>query len=567
MSYVIYLPRWTRRAWLFNTTRTALSAVAGTPLLRGRAPRVARHTPRRVPQISTPNAERLDPTPWQALALRALDAARSAGAQYADVRLQRTVTHNYQFSDTGLTNDWERIGVGVRTLANGCWGFSACPRVDADTVVRLAQDAVASAKESAGGQARVVDLGTYPKAVGSWTTPVAIDPFTVSIEEKRDYIEYWMMCAQRAGRPIDQSSSSLGFVRREQVVATSEGSLFTQTCFESGGRINQGDTSVEVQLDGLEATGRGWELLTQEAHILEQLDRGRERYLAEQALIKAARPGSVGRYTVVIDGTTMATILDRTVGVATQLDRALLYEASAGGSSFLTNPLEMLGHFQMASPDVTVMANRSAPAQLATVQWDDEGVRPEPFAIIKDGILTDFQTTREQAAWLAPYYQQHGLPVRSHGCASAPEALSVTMQQPPNLAVLPGKTDVGLEELAANVQDGILVTAGLVGADYQATTGTLTGKMRQIRNGKIGRLVVGGAVLFKTLELWKGITALGGVSTQETLGLPALFTVFNFARSHWPDMKGEPVQWTSHSVSGVAALIPNQALINPRMKA
>ena len=158
--------------------------------------------------------------------------------------------------------------------------------------------------------------------------------------------------------------------------------------------------------------------------------------------------------------------------MATQLDRALGYEANAGGTSFMNDPLAMLGSFKTASPLVTIKSNRSAPMQLATVKWDDEGVVPSDTTLVKDGILHDFQTTREQAAWLAPYYSKSGRPVQSNGCAAAQSALAITMQHMPNLSLEPNPSQVKLDDLVANVKDGMQVEHGsLEQIDFQGRTG------------------------------------------------------------------------------------------------
>jgi TldD protein len=315
----------------------------------------------------------------------------------------------------------------------------------------------------------------------------------------------------------------------------------------------------------------GWEVFL-DAQIPEQFSSGQIREELAQKVLLQSKPSTVGKYTLVCDGATIARILENTIGVATQLDRALGYEANAGGTSFLDDPLTMVGQFQVASPLVTVTANRSAPQELATVKWDVEGVVPEPFPIVKEGVLVDFQTTREQAAWLAPCYQSHNLPVHSHGCAAAENAHVTPLQQMPNLALEPSPSAVGLEELVADVKDGILIEDGIVGeVDFQARTGLLSGAMREIKNGKVGNGLQGGVVLYTSQDLWKAIQAIGGTATQAVVGSSAFanfmdndFGQIYINRANW---KGQPSQLTSHSVRAVAATISNQALIDPSRKA
>ena len=267
------------------------------------------------------------------------------------------------------------------------------------------------------------------------------------------------------------------------------------------------------------------------------------------------------------DGATMGALVNRTWGVATQLDRALGYEANASGTSILTNPLAMLGQLQVAGPHVTITANRSTPTQLGTVQWDDEGVRPEPFPLIRDGVLVDFQTTREQAAWLAPYYQRQHRPVQSHGCAAAESGLAITLQHMPNLALEPSATAVTMQDLISSVTKGVLIENGHVETDFQVAGGLLRGQggmMREITNGRLGRPLTGGAIYFKTLDLWKNVTAVAGMSDPGRAGRLAIWVV---QHGRLASYKGQPGQATSHSYSGVAATIGHQPLINPARKA
>jgi TldD protein len=317
---------------------------------------------------------------------------------------------------------------------------------------------------------------------------------------------------------------------------------------------------------GLGMCGRGWELFLN-ADIPAQIAAVPGRMIARAAA--GETPVNVGRYTVVCDGATMASVVEQTIGVATQLDRAMGYEANASGTSYLSNPLGMLDQIQVAAPLITVTANRSEPAQLATVKWDTEGVVPESCTLVTHGIWTDFQTTREQAAWLAPYYSKHGRAVRSHGYAAAEDALAVTMQHMPNLALEPSASAVGVNDLIASVKNGVFITSGVTQTDHQARNGTIQGgDMRQITNGRLGKYLTGGVVQFNTTEFWKNVTAVGGAPTQVVIGTSGMNYRDNIVAKLFPNPgKGQPGQITSHSVSGVAAMVVNQPFIDLRRKA
>lgn len=558
---------WSRRAWV--ALHTPLLAA---PALRWRD-RFAPQTVLNAFPSRISDASGLEPladdelTAWEQLAQHAVDAAKRAGAQYADARLTRTVIHPVGFVSI---DQWtETIGIDVRALVNGYWGFTAAPSGDAAAVERLARDAVAQARSYARGLPRTVDLGTIPPAVGRWTMPIKIDPFTVPFEEKCALLQSWIDDATRVHLLFDTMGSHLHFIRQERVVATTEGACFTQTLYESGGRAGVLVPNESALLfDGFMPAAKGWEMAL-EADVPAQLLTVTERAAARRAALANPKPAQLGRYTLVCDGVTMAAVLDRTLGIATQLDRAMGYEANASGTTLLSDPLSMLGTFQVASPLVTVMANRSAPTQLATVKWDDEGVEPDTFPLVKDGILVDYQTTRESAAWLTPWYQKQGKRTRSHGCAAAENALYFPLQQPPNLALVPATANVSLQDLVANVTNGILLTQGDVSADYQCRTGLLRGMMHQITNGRVGRPLEGGTIRFNTIDFWKKLTTVGGVATQEAKAVsfypPYPAAVVRMA-SMYP-VKGEPPQQRSYTVQAAAATITEQPVINLSRKA
>jgi TldD protein len=520
-------------------------------------------------------ATRIDPAPWQALAQHAVDVAHAAGAQYVDARLTRIVVHDYNFRG-GIDSANERVGIGVRALVGGYWGFSASAVVTRDEAVRLGHDAVAQARENAKGTPWTVELGHVPPATGRWVTPVRIDPFTIAFEEKKDFFNYWYDCARAAGVDyVRQGFTSWAcFVRHERVVATSEGALITQTLYESGGVLscalyppNGGPELATQDVHDVSMAGTGWERFL-DANISEQYPLIKDELRRKAAIPR--KPATIGQYPLVCDGATMAALVKETLGLATQLDRALGYEANAGGTSFLDDPLNQVGHLVVAAPMVTLTANRSTPLDLATVQWDDEGVVPQPFTLVKNGVLTDFQTTREQAAWLAPYYQRAGRPVQSHGCAGAEDAHGIPLQMMPNLVLEPSPAAIGVADLVADVPEGILVEDGtILQRDFQARTGVLTGTLRQIRNGRLGAQLQGGAILYNAPELWTHVLAVGGAATQQVYGYSgyvddpdSLWFLY-----HGLLGKGEPLQRTSYSVRAVAATIAKQALIDPLRKA
>ncbi len=539
-----------RRA--FVKVGAGAAVLAATPRwLAARLP-VTPVRPLVVPPITDPDVK--------ALALGAIEAARAAGATYADVRL----THTYVRSIEPFNRqceDSEEMSAGVRALVNGSWGFAGGSYWTPDEMARLGRDAVAQAKANALGGAGAVELGRIPVVPsGHWETPVAIDPFDVPVDEVLDYLHALQIYGSALYSGLSVIVGCM-FYRQEKAFASTEGTFVTQVLRRIGGGLQIDYDDERLRPDHryprsmssslLGAAGRGWELI-REAPLREEIPVLVARLREEWAL--PIRPVEVGRYDVVFDAGSVGRLLDATIGAATELDRALGYEANAGGTSYLAEPLEILGREEIGSPWLTVTADRSTPGGLATVKWDDEGVEPDTFHLVKDGVLTDFQTTRESAPWLEPYYASRGVPVRSHGCAAAPTALDATMQHPPNIAVAPGRKELGLAELVAGLDRGILITGLDVDTDFQHLSGWSTsGRFYEIRRGKRVARLEGAGLLFRAPTLWKSLVALGGARSLR----------WQAARA-W---KGEPPREWVYSVGAVPAQFKDITIVDPTRKA
>jgi TldD protein len=448
----------------------------------------------------------------------------------------------------------ESLGLGIRALVNGCWGFAASPYWTADEAVRLAREAVSQARHNAQATPRQVTLTPIPVASGHWNTPIEVDPFTVSLEERRDLVDCWGVAAGNLRRT--DGDGNMFYSRQERAVATTEGAYFTQTLYQIAVPYKFGDNLGEFSA-GVPPLAAGWEAV-RDVPVVEHLLRTKAEADERNSRRIYTRLGEIGRYDVVCSASVMGDLLAKTLGAATELDRAMGYEADAEGTSFLSDPLAMLGSYQAGSPVVTVTANRSEPQGLATVKWDDEGVEPEDTTLIKDGILMDYQTTREQASWLAPYYVKHGRAVHSHGHAGADEALSITMQHRPNLELMPGREDVSFDDLVKDTKKGIAVVSAPIDVDFQVKNGAGGvygggGMFREIVDGRLGARLDNIGFLFNTTELWKNVLAIGGPASRQ--------------RMVTSSVKGQPEQAVKYTVHAAPAKIRNMTFINPVRKA
>ena len=489
----------------------------------------------------------------QALAARAVDAARAAGASYADARL--TILRQQRFDATRITTDSETFGVGVRVLVNGFWGFQSSAVRTPDEMVRLARGAVGQAKASSRGTTREIRWDPIPVVKNeSWIMPVKYDPFDIPVGERADFagdVSSYMNGLMDAN-PM-ATYVSMQFRREYKVFASSEGSSWTQTTYGTKGDFSLGyrDQYSQGLFNGWASAntatwaGKGWEYLS-ESGIIDQIPAMHDE--AEQR--RHTVPVEVNRYDMVFSAQAMASVLDPTIGAATELDRALGYEANASGTSYIRDPLAMLGTFQVGTPLLNVVAERSTPGAVGTTKWDDESVTPESFQIVKDGTLIDVQTTREQAGWIAAYYDKAGLPIRSHGCANAESGSRMSMQMPPNLQLLPGKSDTTtFDSLVAETKNGVaVISVDYAQVDHQQNGCMCRSQLRKITNGKLGPFITYAAVYFRAPQFWKNLLALGGPSSAQWYG----FQTF----------KGDPQQTTFHSVRAVPAKIKDLSLVD-----
>ena len=477
--------------------------------------------------------------------MRALDAARSAGAGYADVRIsrnrnQRVFTRERRVQ--GVTDN-ETFGFGVRVLVDGAWGFAASRDLSRDEVVAVARQAVEQARANRSALVRPVELAPVrPTPNGTWRGAwVETDPFDVTIEDKVALLLDANEAALRVVDPNNQRrgfvNSSMFFLREEKTLATSDGTMVVQTIFRS--QPNMTITAIAPdfsdfqsrQSTDVQPAGRGYEHVVN-ARLIENAPRWAEE--ARQKL--SAKPVEVGRYDLILHPTHLWLTIHESIAHPTELDRVMGYEANYAGTSFLSPPEKMLGKFRYGRDIMNIRGDRSQPGSLSAVGWDDEGVVPEDFDIVKDGILVDYQTTREQAPWLDWWYTQRNQPVRSHGCSYAQTWADVQFQRMPNVSLMPGEQDIGWEEIISDTQNGIAIIGdGSFSIDQQRYNAQFGGQLfYEVKNGRITGMLKDVAYQLRTPDFWNAMDMIGGQRSYELGG------AFN-------DGKGQPSQ--SNAVS------------------
>jgi TldD protein len=514
--------RQTRRDFLATTSLAAAGITTGTV-----ASALPLHAARVLPLPATALLpEPMDHTMLQSLASASVDAARQAGASFADVRVGEC--HGLGV-ELGLSDIDPKIRLettfrfGVRVLVDGVWAFEhgVGPSLDAvTTAARRAVDSARGYRGVVGVGTPPVELAPAPAVQGTWATPITTDPFTVPIID-----QYGLLIACReAGERIRgggvgaaQRPFWVGFTwtRETRVFASSTGSLLTQTIYQSepnlAANANRGMDSVSVWCPDLVSRTGGYESVLI-PNMQEQFKSSAEE--AERLASLPKRPLDVGRYPVIFDGYTVAAVLARSVGHALEMDRVRGDDADASGTSYLAPAEERLGT-ALFSPLLNVTGHRSSPV-LCAVKWDDEGIESEAHQVIRDGRIVDYHTGRDSAPALATWYQQQGRTVRSHGCATAPRADDPVLVRAPHLMVTPGSAS--LDDMIKGVEHGILVRqAPSMSISQQMASGSMTwGSFLAIRRGKIVNRISDAGIQFNSQALWKSLANVGDSNTVRT---------------------------------------------------
>ena len=457
------------------------------------------------------------------LLLEAINAAKMAGASYADCRIARFQQNFVVTREQQIVNvvDTDTLGCGVRALVDGCWGFAATRTLTRDGVTTAAREAVAIAKANRVARDRAVMLAptqAYPNA--SWKSAYTTDPFNVPLEQKVDLLLKANAEAMKVPN-VKFVNSILFFVKQERQFASTEGSVIDQTFIRSWPLFTATavapDFSDFQNRQGSEAApmGRGYEYVV-------QCDLpGNARKWAEQAAEKLkAKPVEVGKYDLVLAPSNLWLTIHESIGHPTELDRALGYEANYAGTSFIAPPEDKLGKLQYGKPIMNIQGDRSQAGALATVGYDDDGVQPDEFLIVKEGMFNDYQTTREQAPWLADWYAKQGKPVRSHGCSYADSWGSVAFQRMPNVSLLPSNDNATWDDLIAGVDRGIAIIGdGSFSIDQQRYNAQFGGQVTyEIRNGKVAGMLKDVAYQIRTPDFWNSMDKIGGKASYELGG-------------------------------------------------
>lgn len=441
--------------------------------------------------------------PLRALADAALARARALGADHADFRFERVRSASWRLRDAkpAGSSDTTDLGYAVRVVHGGTWGFASGVDLTMDAAAKVASQAVAMAKLSAqvikaAGSDERVELADEPvHADKTWISSYEIDPFTVPDEEKTALLTEWST-RLLAADGVNHVDASLLTVHENKFYADTAGTVTTQQRV----RLHPSLTAVSVdessgEFDSMRTlappVGRGWEYLTGTGW-----DWDDELARIPELLAEKMRAPSVeaGVYDLVVDPSNLWLTIHESIGHATELDRALGYEAAYAGTSFAT--FDKLDKLRYGSELMNVTGDRTAEHGLATIGYDDEGVAGQSWDLVRDGTLVGYQLDRRIA-------KLTGLG-RSNGCAYADSPGHVPVQRMANVSLKPDPAGMSTEDLIGGVDRGVYVVGDRSWSiDMQRYNFQFTGqRFFKIENGRITGQLRDVAYQATTTDFW-----------------------------------------------------------------
>ncbi len=458
----------------------------------------------------------------KSLADAAMNAATKAGASYCDVRIGRYLNQFITTRDTNVENivNTESSGVGVRVIAGGAYGFVATNVMTPDSVADAARQAVAIARANARLQSEPVQLAPV-KGVGevAWATPFTKDWRTVPVKDKAEML----IAANKAGMATGATfmTSMLFQVNQQKYFASTDGSYIDQDIHRlwspfTATAVDKASGKFRTR-DGLSSpAGMGYEFfdagpqhkiraaggvttLYRGAYDIVEDARAAGRQAREKLTAKSVEPG---KYDLVLSPEHLFLTIHESVGHATELDRVLGFEANYAGTSFATLDKWQTKKFKYGADIVNFVADRTTPGSLGAVGYDDEGVAGKRWDIIKDGVLVNYQATRDQAHIIGEK--------ASHGCSFADSWSSVQFQRMPNVSLAAGTRPLTPDELVKDVKKGIYILGrGSYSIDQQRYNFQFGGQLYyEIKDGKITQPLGDVAYQANTQEFWNACSAM-----------------------------------------------------------
>lgn len=458
----------------------------------------------------------IDPTfaalPYRSLGDIALARAAELGASHADFRFER-VRYQYLAARDGVlqtASDADDVGFAVRVIHRGAWGFASGVVLTPEEARRVAETAIAVAEVAAEMTTTPVQLAPEPVYDDvTWVSAYDLNPLDVPTAVKAAVLTGWTT-RLRQHASVAHATADLQQVQENKYYADLAGTRTTQQRvrlqpgFEAMGSDEK--TGIFDSMSSIAPpVGRGWEYLTDGSYDWDAELAAVPELLAEKLVAPSVEPGS---YDLVIHPSNLWLTIHESIGHATELDRALGYEANYAGTSFAT--YDKLGTLQYGSEIMNVTGDRTQPHGLATVGFDDEGVQTRKWDIIRDGVLMGYQLDRSMGHMKPELHDG-----RSNGCAYADSSGHIPIQRMANVSLQAAPDGPSTEELIGRVERGIYIVGDKSWSiDMQRFNFQFTGqRFFRITDGRLDGQLRDVAYQATTTDFWNSMEAVGGPET------------------------------------------------------
>jgi TldD protein len=453
---------------------------------------------------------------------RALNLAQVQGASYADMRVVQRRTQNINVKNgvvEGLSDN-ESQGFGIRVVVDGAWGFASSARLTPAEVDRITALAVQIARASALFKTHDVRLGPPVSHTGTYRTPVSVDPWDVSFEDKIDLL-LKADAGLRSAPGVAVANASLAFWREHKFFANSEGAFLEQELIESGGGIEAiavdpgtGEVQKRSHPNSFARDQRqeGWEAI-----LAMDLVGSAPRIGEEAVALLKADPCPSGVTTLILGGTQLALQVHESCGHPIELDRVFGTEASYAGTSFLTP--EKYGGFRYGSDLVNMTADATIPGGLGTFGWDDEGVPAQRVPIVRQGMFQGYLTSRETAQQLREIVGEEA-PASSGGAMRADGWNRIPLVRMTNVNFEPGEWE--FDDLIADTDEGIYMELNKSWSidDKRLNFQFGTEIAYEIKGGSLGRMLKNATYTGITPQFWQSCDAICNENHWRVWGTP-----------------------------------------------
>jgi TldD protein len=442
----------------------------------------------------------------------ALNTAKSKGASYTDIRISQIKDESLSTKNgaSELIQNSESIGFGLRVIYNGSWGFASSCDFDEKNIKRIALLAIQIAKASSKLKEKNVALSPLSKTLDSYNTPIKIDPFSVPLREKLEYLlSLDNLLSKVSG--INIREAFMAFRKEEKFFASSEGSKIDQKIIYSGAGISATAMKSHKEMGKRSYPNSSGQYETKGYELVSELklEENAGKIGNEALALLKAKECPQGVKTIILDGAQVSLQIHESIGHPLELDRVFGAEKNFSGTSFATT--DKLDKLKYGSEIVNVVTDPSYPGGLGTFGYDDEGGKAERSYLIKDGILVGYLTSRETASLINR---------KSNASMRAESWGDVPIIRMTNTILLPGKHS--LEDMISEVDDGIYMeTVSSWSIDDNRENFKMGCEIGwEIKNGKLGGMIKKPTYSGNTVDFWNSCDAIANEKYFKIWGTP-----------------------------------------------